>query len=1198
MILPIVLSLVLVVVPSATLLYVLLRERRRRLLALAAHTKLGPLLLLSETNDDDALLAKLAELAPVTQVQFLRTFAEQKDGLLRARALVLRLPAAEFLRVEVRSAKTWPERTAAATVIGQLRVTTAIDALLSALRDPYEDQSSVKVAAAEALAAFKDGEALPILLEELRRADDDASPLIADALAGFGELAIAGLIEVLRARDGKAGRVWAARILGRLKAREAIPALLERFSDRDEKIRLAVATAFGEIGERSTLQSLVAALLRDPAAQVRAEAAVSVGKVAGEGAIEILVSTLSDPDYATRLRALEALEQFRGTDPSPILRALSDPSPEVRKRAALALDRIGYVEQRIQHLAIEPLHPDSANLAFLRSLASAGVLQTLASYTIHPSSRIRAYLAELLGAFGTDAQASELVRLLEDSDWIVRAAAAEALGTLRASSAHEALARALSDVRHEVQEEAARAMSSCDAKVLPAHRAAIESVVAGGTTFARQEAVLLLARFPDDESTPAIVDATRDPSVAVRRTAVTALARPRMDAVRIPALVERLQDQEPEVRLAAASALGTAATHEAFEGLLRSLPGATPNLRERITESLASGPRAYVLSRVTELLESSDVDVKLGIVWTLGKLADGADILASLLRGGDPKVRASAAGALGKIPGEVSLEALVRASTDPDGRVRAASVGSLMRIGIGVSRAAMAIVTRLRDPDPFIRNRAVVALSRIDAEKAKKLLEAPWLQVSEPARLVAETFAGERKRVMFAILEPGKLDDIRAFLRTESPVLETAFNESIGLPSALQNASGAALALREVYEDHARRHLEPERRADALFALLQYTDVRATALFSEVLGADPALEVRAVAAKAMMGRTLDTIARAALVRAASDPCPEVAIPSVQALSREGPGADPRERSGVMNSLIRRLGASSPEVNQAIEASLAIFARGAIDEFVDQALAVPSIEVRVSAFRVMAEVGPVQCAPLLMQAARGHDVQVRTGAIAALARIPTREARESIRVALADPAAPVRLAAISGLVQHKATLEEIGLVARDPAPEVRQAFASLLSMVSGSSKVLDTLMRDPDATVRGRALGSLMLSDATNLRPMLSQVTPEMRTALSEDPRRDTILKKLRRDAQAHIDPRERATAVQALAAFQISDRAQVLITALRDPSAEVRLAALKVSGDADTPEWLAALRDCLADADARVRTAAQEVFELITNDAR
>jgi HEAT repeat protein len=747
MILPIVLSLVLVVVPSATLLYVLLRERRRRLIALAARTKLGPLMLLGEKLDDDEeLLAKLRELAPATQVQFLRAFAEHEARLPRARALVPKLPAAEFLRTEVRSAKTWPERTAAATVIGHLRITTAIDALLSALRDPYEDQSSVKVAAAEALAAFKDGEALPILLDELRRADDDASPLIADALAGFGELAIAGLIEVLRARDGKAGRVWAARILGRLKAREAIPVLLERFSDRDEKIRLAVATAFGEIGERSTLQSLVAALLRDPAAQVRAEAAVSVGKVAGEGAIEILVSTLSDPDYATRLRALEALEQFRGTDPTPILRALSDPSPEVRKRAALALDRIGYVEARIEQLAKEPLQADSANLAFLRSLASAGVLQTLASYTIHPSARIRAHLAELLGAFGTDTQASELVRLLEDEAWIVRAAAAEALGNLRASEAHAALARALSDTRHEVQEEAARAMASLDARMLPEHRAAIESVVTGGTTFARQEAVLLLARFPDDESTPAIVEATRDPSVAVRRTAVTALERPRMDSVRIPALIERLQDQEPEVRLAAASALGTAATHEAFEGLLRSLPGATPGLRERITESLASGPRHYVLARVSELLDSSDVDVKLGIVWTLGKLADGAEILAALLRGDDPKVRASAAGALGKIPGEVSLEALVRSSSDPDGRVRAASVGSLMRIGIGVSRAATAIVTRLRDPDPFIRNRAVVALSRIDPEKAKKLLVAPWLQVAEPARLVAETFAGERRR--------------------------------------------------------------------------------------------------------------------------------------------------------------------------------------------------------------------------------------------------------------------------------------------------------------------------------------------------------------------------------------------------------------------------------------------------------------------
>lgn len=1199
--LPLLLSFLMVLVPALTLLYILVRERRRRNASLALSAKIAPFFARGESMDEDTLAAELTkELSAPLQVEYLRTLSENETDLPRARALVGKLPAAEFLRNEVRTGKTWPLRTAAATLIGRLRVTSAIDALLAALRDPYEDQGSVKIAAAEALAMFQNADALPIILEELRRADDDASPLIADAVATFGDLAIPGLIEILRARDGTAGRVWAIRILGRIKAQEATTVLLERFSDRDEKIRLAVATAFGEIRERSTVQPLVAALLRDPAAQVRAESAVSVGKIAGEGAMEILVQVLSDPDYATRLRALEALEQFRGNDPAPILRALFDPSPEVRHRAGLALDRVGYVEGRIEHLAQSDEQSDSPEVAFLRSLASVGLLQTLTSYTIHPSPRVRAHLANILGAFGTAVgQQDELTRLLRDENWVVRAAAAEGLGKLRAADAHEALASALSDVRHEVQEEAVRALSSLDASILAGHRAVIEKLSSEGSVFARQAAVLLLARLPGDEATPSIIAATRDPSAMVRRAAVSSLERPRLEDQRVPALVERLQDQHPDVRLAAAAALGGAATQEAFEGLLRSLPGATAAERERITESLASGPRHYVLARVRELLDTPDIDVKLGIVWTLGKLADGAEILASLLSGPDPKVRASAAGALSKIPGVISVEALVRASADPDARVRAASVGGLARLGEGIRAASTAIVNRLQDPDSFIRNRSIVALARIDATAARTMVAKEDLHVSEPARLVALTLLGSKFEVLSVILEQGKLDEIQAFLRTEDASLEKIFREALGLPARVDGSSVPKSAnLRETYEEHARSHLDPGRRADALFALLPYTDARATALFADVLVSDPSLDVRTVAAKAMMGRLLDSAARAALVRAASDPCAEVAVPAVEALSRDGSGAEHAERAVVLNALIRRLGASSAEVNDAVEKSIAVLAKGDIGAFVDQALAMPAADVRVASFRIMAQVGPVECAPLLVEAARGSDPVMRAGAITALGRIPTSPSRNAIRGALSDPMPFVRVAAIEAMVLHTASLDDVGLIARDPSPEVRSALAMSLMRLPNAQKVLEGLTKDPDATVRGRALGTLILSDNAAYRQVLLQARLEARAALAQDPRREAMLTKLRRDVHTHVDPQVRASAVHAFVVFESSDRIDLLVSALRDPSAEVRIAALKVSGDADSEAWTRAVRACLADMDVHVREAAQEAFELHTSDGK
>ena len=74
------------------------------------------------------------------------------------------------------------------------------------------------------------------------------------------------------------------------------------------------------------------------------------------------------------------------------------------------------------------------------------------------------------------------------------------------------------------------------------------------------------------------------------------------------------------MRLAAVDALGSFEPQgEATELLLHALPGASPEVRDRIAEALARGGIGLLQERVRGLLGTSDLDVRLGIAWTLGK---------------------------------------------------------------------------------------------------------------------------------------------------------------------------------------------------------------------------------------------------------------------------------------------------------------------------------------------------------------------------------------------------------------------------------------------------------------------------------------------------------------------------------------------------------------------------------------------------
>jgi HEAT repeat protein len=121
------------------------------------------------------------------------------------------------------------------------------------------------------------------------------------ALENIGDEAIPAVMEGAKRT---ATRFRAFRLLGRLKAQQAVPLLIEGLKDQKSEIRVIAAWALGEIGNRSAIPALQG-LLADKNLEVRREAVMALGKL---GAKEILKSHLAqEKNIAVRAAILLAL---------------------------------------------------------------------------------------------------------------------------------------------------------------------------------------------------------------------------------------------------------------------------------------------------------------------------------------------------------------------------------------------------------------------------------------------------------------------------------------------------------------------------------------------------------------------------------------------------------------------------------------------------------------------------------------------------------------------------------------------------------------------------------------------------------------------------------------------------------------------------------------------------------------------------
>lgn len=288
-------------------------------------------------------------------------------------------------------------------------------------------------------------------------------PLVAEALDGaetaLDRLAAAPLQHraVVSALVLEPLRVSAGPVVGRARAIAQAVGFVEawqaQLSDHRWWVRAEAARALGLVRYPDAVEALAQAL-DDPCDEVRASAVESLGLIGDPRAIPDLIVRLADQSRHQHVRLVHALQQF-GT------------------RAVLPLVAHGRT-----HTAMR------ASIAgILGSIGAAGALDQLLDWSGDERPEVRAAIWQAVGTIGVDERAYyHLLRGLNDSADVVRAAAAWALGRSGRQDAAVYLAGRLDD-EWIVAAQTARALRALGAA---GRRELEDAASARGSELARQ----------------------------------------------------------------------------------------------------------------------------------------------------------------------------------------------------------------------------------------------------------------------------------------------------------------------------------------------------------------------------------------------------------------------------------------------------------------------------------------------------------------------------------------------------------------------------------------------------------------------------------------------------------------------------------------------------------------------------------------
>jgi len=448
-------------------------------------------------------------------------------------------------------------------------------------------------------------------------------------------------------------------------------------------------------------------LLTDAQARVRRRAALAIGRVGLTSGIAPLVMVLGDTEPEVRQMAAFALGLIGDRQARhPLLMSLTDQSPLVQSSAVEALGLIG-----------DP----AAAAAVGRLVASVVQSGALTSPPAEDDEARRDTPASVfrLGVFALvrlKAYDQLAAAVLDPSGrprvtWWPVAFALQRLEDKRALPALLALA---GDSNPYTRAFAVKGLGSLKDRVATPVVVPLLSSRDAGVAI---EAIRAVGKIGDPAAAEPLLRLVQGRGVAqqMRVEAVAALGGLRGPGI-ADNLVDVIGDRDPLVR---AAALRSASTADP-EGFVTILSGLDPDPDWRTRAALASLlgelPRQTALPRLTRMLDDTDQRVIAAVLTSLVKIGapNAGDILLDHLKADDPVVRAASASGIGELRLPAGAQALPAAYQfglrDATYVARAAAIEAFSKYGISVARSLLDAA--LADKDWAVRVRAAALLKQ------------------------------------------------------------------------------------------------------------------------------------------------------------------------------------------------------------------------------------------------------------------------------------------------------------------------------------------------------------------------------------------------------------------------------------------------------------------------------------------------------
>lgn len=968
-------------------------------------------------------------------------------------------------------ATSWKKRAFAAEKLGQIASAKSVPLLIEVIRNIKDEDEDVRGVALRALGRIKNESAIPFLIEALGFPETWLSPRIGEILIDIGKASIPQLVKELRNIHSESRRIWAAKILGEFSEKNTLIPLMGALSDISPEVRANAAGALGNLKEERALDKLFELLISDPVPFVRVRASQALGSIGHPSVIDYLINMLKDPEWWVRVRAIEALEQMDKKAVPALLISLEDEDQDVRRRAAMALERNGYLEKILDEYGSSKYNPDLRKILFL--IVKAGVIESICERLENSEIYLQKNIVRILGEAEIKEASEPLINLLKNTaDWSLEARIIQSLGKIKAIKATPHLIACLRSPEYWVRKSAVEALVRLDAK----------------------------------DSADNIADILDDPSPQAREAALNALARLRLDGYK-KRIKNLLFDPSPKVCAAAVRVMRDMNFSINQKEIIRILKNHSEDVRKEVVRYSAAARESAVAFEVVKLLPVASDTLKSEIydylreikrikfkkvLDTLQAKAPSNELLVSLIK-------------VGSIVNDKHAKNYVAEFTkNQDPALRIAAYDGLRKMGLKGYKAALE--TGLADPSAKVRVNVIAAIalgSNIKSfKKAASLLEDP----EEDVRLALALAFGASGHAQYQKILNQMLNDFSTRVIAGVLLSLSSFNDPVPIETMYQSER-----IREIREEI--KIIRENSLFQDIVERIKDRSQCSNKLELEILFAEDEKKFTRELISKLNG-TLDPEHRARSMDILKILAPqEIFIPMLKILKKD-PSQDVRIKAmEILVSMDREV-----EVVEALASML-------FD---------PSLNVRIKAAALLGQYKSQGAFEALLYALNTSDRQFREIVTTSLSKILIAEpervgnllkdipetkttklgmawlmgktrkpgALKYLRKLLKDSDADVRAAAIGALAKfkRKQLLQDFEMVIYDPNERVRAAAVNAVSLIGGprAFEIIEAALEDIDEFVRVRVaigLAKVDLNDAVAVLKTKARRFPEIASCL-------------------------------------------------------------------------------------------------------